>query len=93
MCECTATTDNYFVKEGAYYETADTDRLAATFGGLELGKMYILGCANKETFAALDDFVGNNGFQNYAQQYNYHGYQYRQMPVGKALAIYIIREK
>lgn len=53
--ECTAVKDNYYVREGAYFETVEEEQLARLFEqSYEAGKEYItLQCADEAVYRAM----------------------------------------
>lgn len=59
LVECTATANNYFIREGLFFEFVDEERLQALFNReYERGNHYItLKCANPQVYSEMMDFL------------------------------------
>ena len=59
IVECTATKDNYYIREGLYFDSVDTDKLQAVFNrAYERQSKYIsLKCSDDEVYADMLDFL------------------------------------
>ena len=71
--ECTSMADNYYVREGLYFETADRDRVGALFAAAVPGasNTVFFRCATREIYDDLYAFIDSGGLLAYANV-DYH---------------------